>query len=714
MTPTRPIRYPWPSDSNFSREVIRQIQKIARGPGLIDAPGAASVFNQPGRSVVVQRPAGGAQLAWFHILTDDEFQYAVSEGRLPETAEGGIFCRDKNDCEGDPDVYDSPAGWGVRNEASDCQTDRASSTSPELVYFPQLRDELCGASSVLDCPDRIPDPIGDLLGEDRLVAAWYNKTNSRWEAIFDFNDGDTWDTVWFCDPKEPINECAWCVETEEEFMPTCCLFDGRAMRINPSCDFCEANNETFDVWIFCPDIDLIDVTASCHPARLIQPQYRTQYELQSTGGEGLDIWITDTRPVYHIPVCKCGCPKDAVRLTFYTDEAGYEENLSGGWEVVNPCSPLDGFSVVLSDVTTVFIGDDVNCAGESTPGTDTCRYRYSGCFCATWRVPVYVFEVEVMVDKNDGNPPDLELLYVQPNCETGELENVWVAAAFYHGGGDGYDLLEDTTWTIATPPTPADKVSPEKCLILTTCSVHTGAPSEVVWQECRFCYRFQFDCCNGEVGSPTITHMLPIGHPAYLNHGSNESVGDDIECDFFVHFTDGDGASQPVNGDTLTDSLANFVVVDTVVVTSGSFGTADAAGYITLAGGGGTTFLEPGAGTFDTPASCTITQHAGPVLISDPNVFTPVATTDCEGRKWYSMDMTLGESTVDPVSTFGFPHLTYHVFGGCCQGVGDSGVAEANATCGCCQEAPGCLTPCNPLVYIKMEWNCRFNDTVLL
>lgn len=698
MTPTRPIRYPWPYDANVPRELVKQAQRHLRPPGILDAPGAASVTNLPGRSVLISSSATGAELKWFQMLTDAQVTAAIAAGDLPGGTLGGIFCRVKSDCDNNVETYDSPSGYGWPNEAAACQTERATTNPPELVYFPALKEELCNATP-LNCPESVPDPLADILGDDRLVLAFWNETNSRWEAIADQVEGDIWDNVMFCPPYRALDECYPC--DNEIALTVCCLFDGRAQRVLPSCNFCEPNNDTFDVWIFCPNTDSLAGMYgfnACYPMRRVMPEFRFTYELYSDAEEPgpTGVWVTDTRPVYAIGVCECGCPLDSLSLKFFTEEEGLEDPPE---EVVNACTALNGLQIDLSCVDVV----DLTEPGDPP----SCHYQLIGGFCTSWRIPVYLRSISgFQVDKHDGGGTvGLDALFIQPDCETGEAIAYWVSSQELYGCCDGYYPFPDS-WEMIDTPSPADV---DGCTVLREGSYISGEdPScvcgvaSIVFQNCDFCYRVKLVCEDGGIISVTIQHVLP----------SSVELGTAGCMTATLTFDRGmaNAGDTPDIGDSISQGGITATIASIVVNPGTSFAANDATGTIVLDELAGGVFDPLAEVTFTDGETAYILSQTGPILLGDPESMSALPVASCLGRAWWEMDMNFGQGYQELGDGYGFPHLQHHLFGGCCMGVDDEGECS-DLPCGCClPEDPTCA--CTPTITVELTWNCRVNQSM--
>lgn len=614
----------YPLPGNKVRPNKRELDQIARKIRRDLMMGNGDMLSTSGGSVFIPEPAGDtgtAQLKWFRVITDDE----VEAAGVGETT-NKIYCRDALCSSGD----DAPSVWAVICETNpdDCTV---YEETPQLVYFPARREACSELAELDDCE------VNKLIG--KKLIAFYNTDSTRWETDGVVIEPDQMDFVRFCGPRQAIATCEFggCPPEEFEGQPpdlNCCIFDGIARRDKPSCEYeCGADNSQFDVWIICNDVNALPADEECFIARRIQDAYAVEYCPRGPNGGPT---IVETRPVYSIGCCGCGCPRDRMCLEMWTTKVTQEEPPGGG------------------DPYNVYESKDCSTSGQKIcmklerlppqPGDLGGTVRYEGFFCQNHTVPRFVAQVQA--------PGDPYPTYIEPDCITGLAKSYWFNAADVDP-----DLCGDCYIETDSPFT-TDPAHFQGCYDVIKEYVSGSVSGDDIestdlWQTCRFCYRLEVVCYGGQGGSPNVQLKfylcLPPGNPAYA-------------------------------GTPLEDPNAELV---------GLIETSDAEDATDLNDG-------------------------------------------CDGREWYKMSLgfgvtnplllldDLGDPYIAPNTTFGFPTILHHVFGGCCYDhitLNPYGCIENadNNNCGCCHDTPAAIATCNYgvscilEVHMKATWNC-LND----
>src|SRR5690606_26066848 len=122
-------------------------------------------------------------------------------------------------------------------------------------------------------------------------------------------------------------------------------------------------NQGFDVWIICDDVTSLPITQECFPARRVSDSYTLSYcPFGIEGG-----MITESRPVYSIGCCGCGCPDDELYMEFFPVKP--DPGNPGTWLPVDCNWQGDRITVRLSQL-------------PPDPEAPTV-FRYEGFFCKT-------------------------------------------------------------------------------------------------------------------------------------------------------------------------------------------------------------------------------------------------------------------------------------------------------------------------------------------
>jgi hypothetical protein len=436
----------------------------------------------------VKPRSGGTGIArWFRIITDRE---AYDAGVLEiGVTENEYKCRDTMGCGGD----DAPSIWGIWTDVNltECTQDDQEAT-PTLVYFPYAYVNCIESTGDVDNCVR-----SNWIG--KLVQAFYSEHGSRWETdtrkSFDF---DQMDFVYLCEPRDSLIVCGTgsCPKNcDEDPPPEDCpedlskgLFDGSVRRDKESCDYtCGPRNATFDVWVSCTDIASLPIQ-DCYPARRVSDAHTLTYCPFGIDGGPM---ITETRPVYSIGCCGCGCPQDEMYLEFWAAVDGEMiECENNGQRITVPLS-----TVPLDDPEGDCVGAGKCCFGR----------KYEGYFCLSYRIPRFL----VLLTQNE--LPEMDLHAVEMDCVTGELSSVWQDHAINNPGCGGgcYVAVEDP----GAAPNMANGVF-DVLKQFESCDGIDEVCTDL-WTTCKFCYKVTA-CCNesGDV-SVWLELCLPPGNPAY-------------------------------------------------------------------------------------------------------------------------------------------------------------------------------------------------------
>lgn len=489
-----PLGYPWRGDGRMSHKKQQELLRRARKPLRVDD--TMTMRETSGGIVLGVKPAKGVAAGtarWFRIISDAELSNCIP------SEENELRCRETQGCGKDdsPSLY---GRWVDFNSTSCTLSDKDSDCT--IIYFPG-RFIQCQATTEPDTSCSSNKWIG------MLVQAFWNAEAERWESdSTPIEDFDQVDFVYFCN-LDPVTLCGGGGCPDEDTPSNelnCCLFDGLVRRDTgprgESCSYeCGARNKAFDVWILCTNKDSLPAGQTCFAARRIDDAYAVSYCPLGPDGPV----VTETRPVYSIGCCGCGCPDDEVYLEwFYT-----RIDPVTGRELI-PCEQ-NGMRI------TAALKPDAPQEGD----TEFDR-RYIGYFCLTYEIPVYLVMVEDPADV-EGDPAQQVSIFVKPDCETGQLVTQYRDHAEMTGVGSGCCYTPVTGWS-ADPQFKTGQVDVLKRYI----SGGDGVDPQVCedeWQNCRFCYRIRMHCEGGTMSDIDIAVVLPPGHPFYAGTPQEDPDG---------------------------------------------------------------------------------------------------------------------------------------------------------------------------------------------
>lgn len=478
-----PLRHPWSNQGKLDYQRSQELLRKVRKPIRVDD--TMTMRETSGGIVLgVRRQAiNGATMRWFRIITDDELvAAAVGEST------NDFKCRATMDSCTEDDV---PSIWGVWVEynESTCLLDDKD-TTPVLVYFPYAF-ALCHIFT---------NPIGECERNKwigMVVQGFWSPQAGRWESDSKkIGDWDQVDFIRFCGAREALIVCGTGNCPDEETTPSellCCIFDGIARRDLESCDYtCGADkNKQFDVWILCNDVSALPISQECFLGRRVSDAFTLTYCPNWGPVAGPD--IEETRPVYSIGFCGCGCPRDELYIEFFATKT--VAGPGGASQVLQvPCDTIDGrrFTIPLYPK-------------PPDPGDDPAIIYYEGWFCMSQRIPVYLAQV--------ADPADPFEIYVATDCITGLAVSQWASDGDIDPtlGGDCQIGVSGYSAGSAFKTGFVDVLKEYQ-----SGGGTTGLPKvcEDHWQHCQFCYKVNVQCLDGNV-SLTLELCLPPGHPVY-------------------------------------------------------------------------------------------------------------------------------------------------------------------------------------------------------
>lgn len=593
---------------------------------------------------------------WCRVFTRLQIRQEIARGTIPDDEENSprLACRQVVDRTGDARESKVPSMWlELVNVASKDQEYRDLIGRPVLVYFPQL-EHLC-RNDRKTCLD-----YEHYFQKDARIPVFFNGKSSRWEGIAPVK-GLTMDLVKFClplggvQPPEPVVLCEGQRDEDCNIEPTppadlnCCLYDGTMIRYEPGCGDnyrCTTDSTREDVWLYCNNLgELAGNYTECFWSQRIDDAHELEFCKNIDIGNPSFTFrmLKETRPVYALPCCACGCPEKELYINLYQFIPPLDPDVHF---TQKECPAIDGVRATMTIKETTDLGDNTR--------------QYVAYWCQEEEVPVVVTLWEI----DSPEPGGPQTVYVQHDSLSGQP-----IAAYYdsgevisgHGGccmvpaslesldfnGMTNTGFLDVVWLYEGSGTGRGECTPQ---------YHTQT----------FCYKMIVNCqdtgstSSGDLFNAIIKEAHPPGHAIYDGTGENES---DLDLDDF-------GAGLYAYGDNYGDGQLNECPGRfwfSLNATSRVLGKSDLTQNVDLPGGG--------MGNFSFPSA----------TIQWPNQYVHVLGGCCQGP-FVTATASSGNCNAGDTNSVSCE---------CCK-----------EPAGCDEETTGGTPECAPWLLAKVTWDC--------